>query len=128
MMGRESTLGFSMMRCVASHISSLRARARGSEELNVVFFSLAFARFQQSVPSRYDPSGQILRSLIHDIIDLYEINRKECAGILLDLPNWCREGTFKRKEQEGDQQDEQKTGRSEWVLENMVVEVRPSSL
>jgi nuclear cap-binding protein subunit 1 len=76
--------------------------------------------FEQSVPATYDPNGTVLRSLIHDIIDLYETNRKECAKILLELPLWVVTGTFKSKS--GDEEIDD--NRKDWVLENMVVEVR----
>ncbi|ORY91755.1 MIF4G like-domain-containing protein [Leucosporidium creatinivorum] len=79
----------------------------------------------ESVPGPYDPSGTILRSLIHDIIDLYEINRKEAAGILLELPNWVAPGTFKPKQSDESSEAE---AQSEWVLENMIVESILTSL
>lgn len=67
----------------------------------------------------------MLRSLIHDIIDLYEINRKEAAAILLDLPSWVAPGTFKPKDAPaGDEESAEASAQSEWVLENMIVEVR----
>lgn len=47
------------------------------------------------VPSPSTPSGWILRQLVHDIINIFEINRKDCAKILLELPNWLNSGTFK---------------------------------
>ena len=75
----------------------------------------------QSVPAPYDLSGTVLRSLIHDIVDLYEVNRKECAKILLELPNWLAPGTFKAKDAP---REEDATERKDWLLENLVVEVR----
>lgn len=72
----------------------------------------------QSVPPTYDPNGTILRSLIHDIIDLYETNRKECAKLLLELPMWVVAGTFKASTNDDDD------NRKDWNLENLVVEVR----
>lgn len=76
---------------------------------------------EQSVPAVYDPNGAVVRSLIFDIIDLYEINRKECAAILLQLPKWCKRGTFRGK----DGEDDLPADAREWSLENLVVEVRP---
>lgn len=36
-----------------------------------------------------------MRQLVADIISVYEVNRKECARILLvDLPKWLAPGTF----------------------------------
>ena len=69
----------------------------------------------QSVPGVDTPSGAIIRSLIHDVIHLYEINRKECAKILLDLPHWFSSNTFAPKDKTTDS--------SEWILENLIVEV-----
>ena len=39
--------------------------------------------------------GWTLRSLILDLIHLYEVNRKECAGVLLDLRRDVAPNTFK---------------------------------
>ncbi|KLO09925.1 hypothetical protein SCHPADRAFT_999939 [Schizopora paradoxa] len=39
--------------------------------------------------------GYTTNALISDIIDIFEVNRKECARILLELPRWCPPGTFK---------------------------------
>lgn len=75
------------------------------------------------MPGPYDPSGTILRSLIHDIINLYEINRKECATILLDLPKWLAPGTFKPKIAPAEDEEDDASVKSDWILENMVVEV-----
>lgn len=69
------------------------------------------------MPGLYDPNGAVLRSLIHDIIDLYETNRKEAAKLLLELPLWVVAGTFK-----GTPVEDGEPG-PEWVLENLVVEV-----
>lgn len=80
---------------------------------------------KQSVPATYDPNGTVLRSLIRDIIDLYETNRKECAKLLLELPLWVVTGTFKSKSEEDDGDDDD---RKDWVLENLIVEVGSFSL
>jgi nuclear cap-binding protein subunit 1 len=49
----------------------------------------------QVVPSPSSPSGWVLRQIVHDTITIFEINRKECARLLLELPNWLESGTFK---------------------------------
>ena len=67
------------------------------------------------MPGIDTPSGAIIRSLIHDVIHLYEVNRKECAKILLSLRRWFTSTTFAPKEKTVDS--------SEWILENLVVEV-----
>lgn len=59
-------------------------------ELTCPHFGLA-----QIVPSPSTISGWILRQLVHDTISIFEINRKECARILLEFPNWFESGTFK---------------------------------
>lgn len=62
----------------------------------------------------------ILRSLIHDIINVYEINRKEAAAILLQLPKWLAPGTFAPVLSPGEEPD---ANSSKWILEHIVVEV-----
>ncbi|PVF94764.1 hypothetical protein CPB86DRAFT_788751 [Serendipita vermifera] len=41
--------------------------------------------------------GYLLRSSFEDIIDIYEVNRKEAARILLDARRWFTPGTFRAK-------------------------------
>ncbi|POW21983.1 hypothetical protein PSHT_01767 [Puccinia striiformis] len=41
-----------------------------------------------TVPTRAKANGVILRTLANDVIDIFEVNRKECAKILLELPRW----------------------------------------
>jgi len=43
------------------------------------------------------PEGFLLRSTWSDIIDIYEINRKEAARVLLDSARWFKPGTFRPK-------------------------------
>ncbi|KAE8211404.1 hypothetical protein CF327_g4840 [Tilletia walkeri] len=50
--------------------------------------------FGETVPVFNTPASVILRSIISDIIDLYEINRKEATTLLVELPKWFRLGTF----------------------------------
>ncbi|KAK0546340.1 Nuclear cap-binding protein subunit 1 [Tilletia horrida] len=50
--------------------------------------------FGETVPSLNTPASIVLRSIITDVIDLYEVNRKEASLILVDLPKWFRIGTF----------------------------------
>lgn len=47
------------------------------------------------MPSPSTSAGWILRQLVHDTVEIFEINRKEAARILLELPNWFESGTFK---------------------------------
>ena len=53
--------------------------------------------FGSTVPKRASPASVVLRAILADMIDLYEVNRKEAAKLLLDLPNWLRRGTFGAK-------------------------------
>ncbi|CAO1613652.1 unnamed protein product [Jaminaea pallidilutea] len=53
--------------------------------------------FVESAPTAGTPSSVVLRGTVFDLIDLYEVNRKECARILLSLPKWLRRGTFTGK-------------------------------
>lgn len=88
---------------------------------------------RQSVPSSTSPSGVVLRSLLADVVDLYEVNRKECARILFDFARWCRVGTFVGKSVEptlglcGDAEDEWQVVdgdvRGGWSLDETLVEV-----
>ncbi|PWN49080.1 hypothetical protein IE53DRAFT_370063 [Violaceomyces palustris] len=53
--------------------------------------------FGETVPQSKTPSSVVLRAIIGDMIDLYEINRKEAARLILELPLWLRRGTFAGK-------------------------------
>lgn len=84
-----------------------------------------------SVPTAYDPAGIVVRSLISDLITLYETNRKEAATLLLELPRWFKKGTFKPvggkaqpKEEDEDMAEEESIEGPQWSLENIMVEVR----
>ncbi|EPQ25779.1 uncharacterized protein PFL1_06646 [Pseudozyma flocculosa PF-1] len=50
--------------------------------------------FVDSVPQPGTPSSVVLRAILADMIDLYEVNRKDAARLILDLPSWLRRGTF----------------------------------
>ncbi|KAN0062429.1 Nuclear cap-binding protein subunit 1 [Thecaphora frezii] len=50
--------------------------------------------FADSVPQPGSPSSVVLRAILADMIDLYEVNRKDAARLILDLPAWLRRGTF----------------------------------
>ncbi len=47
-----------------------------------------------TVPAVASPASIVLRGILSDMIDLYEVNRKEAAKLILDLPHWLRRGTF----------------------------------
>ncbi|KAI9063483.1 cap binding protein 80-PB [Trametes sanguinea] len=46
-------------------------------------------------PDPTTPAGFAIRSALIDIIDIFEVNRKECARLLLEYPKWTVPGTFK---------------------------------
>lgn len=64
------------------------------------------------------------------MISMYEVNRKECARILLELPEWILPGTFRSKsintnsrDDEDDEPIVEYPGGKDWILENLIVEV-----
>lgn len=72
------------------------------------------------MPLPDNPSGVVMRSLIHDIVNLYELNRKDAAAVLLDIPRWLAPGTFVSSKRS----DNLDASESKWILENLIVEVR----
>jgi nuclear cap-binding protein subunit 1 len=84
---------------------------------------------KQTVPSLEDPQGNLLRQLVLDVIEIYQVNRKECARILLDLGKWLGKGILKgqkgwRKASGEGGEDEEMLEEGSWVLENILIEVR----
>jgi nuclear cap-binding protein subunit 1 len=71
-------------------------------------------------PDTSTPAGYAVRSALLDIISIYEINRKECARLLLEYPKWAPVGTFKPKS--GASSEAPPEGKN-WQLENTIVEV-----
>jgi len=69
------------------------------------------------------PAGYALKSALLDIIDIYDVNRKECARILLEFPKWTPPGTFRPKPNPppGVQIPDPVPGK-DWQLENTVVD------
>jgi nuclear cap-binding protein subunit 1 len=69
------------------------------------------------------PAGYALKSTLLDIIDIYEVNRKECARILLEFSKWTPPGTFRSKPNPppGIQIPDPVPGK-DWQLENTVVD------
>jgi nuclear cap-binding protein subunit 1 len=69
------------------------------------------------------PAGYALKSTLLDIIDIYDVNRKECARILLEFPKWTPPGTFRPKPNppQGIQIPDPVPGK-DWQLENTVVD------
>ncbi|KZV61795.1 hypothetical protein PENSPDRAFT_592329 [Peniophora sp. CONT] len=74
-------------------------------------------------PNPTTPAGYAARSDIADIMDIFEINRKECARLLLEYPKWTHLGTFKpRPGGPGDEPDRQPIPGKDWQLESTLVE------
>lgn len=91
--------------------------------------------FGASVPAIGSPSGVVLRALVHDLMDLYVMNRKECAHLLLALPLWLRRGTFGGKVSptkglfgDEDQAWTEAVGEGPWSLEDFVLESALSTM
>ncbi|GAA5893972.1 hypothetical protein JCM8208_001295 [Rhodotorula glutinis] len=122
----------------------ISAGLRGDEGVGYDGTRLTLRLFDdESVPSLYDPAGIVVRSLIADLISLYETNRKDAATLLLELPQWFVKGTFKpvgsakqqqqqQQRSDGDdeempQEDKIETG-PQWSLENLFVESVVSSI
>ncbi|RPD62077.1 hypothetical protein L227DRAFT_609933 [Lentinus tigrinus ALCF2SS1-6] len=72
-----------------------------------------------ATPDPTTPAGFILRSNILDIIDIFEVNRKECARLLLEYPKWTLPGTFKARP--GAPPSPPAEGKN-WDLDNTLIE------
>jgi len=55
------------------------------------------------------------------MIDILEVNRKECARLLLEYPKWCVPGTFKPTA--GAPPVEDDPSANNWQLESAIIEV-----
>lgn len=93
--------------------------------------SLSPRWFGSTVPKAGSPASVVLRAILSDMIDLYEVNRKEAAKLILDLPNWLRRGTFGGKvsteaglfgETHEQQEDPQILEESNFSLDDLLVE------
>jgi len=89
--------------------------------------NFSFLLGQQVTPDPTTPKGYAIRSALLAITDIFEVNRKECARLLLEYPKWSLPGTFKPKpgappppEGENGAENEGK----EWQLESTILEVR----
>ncbi|CDR99104.1 related to 80 kDa nuclear cap binding protein [Sporisorium scitamineum] len=90
--------------------------------------SLQLRWFANTVPALASPASVVLRAIVADMIDLYEVNRKEAAKLILDLPNWLRRRTFVGAKISpeaglfGEMDDEQQTGENNWSLDDFLIE------
>jgi len=101
---------------------------------NNSFFTAA-NESESTVPPTDTNDGVYLRTLVEDIINVFEVNRKDCAKILLkDLVRWLPDGTFKSStnsssaQQSGnggtgeDLMDLNPPSESTYILENLLLE------
>jgi len=72
-------------------------------------------------PDPNSPAGYIVRTVLLDIIEIFEVNRKECARLLLEYPKWSLPGTFKPKP--GAPTEETPVDGKDWQLESTIIEV-----
>ena len=79
--------------------------------------------FPQITPDPSTPAGYCLRSAFSDMIDIFEVNRKECARLLLEMPRWFALGTFKPKPGTVPQTDVELKPDMGWQLESTIIEV-----
>ena len=63
-----------------------------------------------------------MRTALLDILDIFEVNRKECARLLLEYPKWNLPGTFKPKP--GVTALGDPVPGKDWQLESTIIEVR----
>ena len=75
----------------------------------------------QNTPDPTTPAGFMLRSNITDIVDIFEVNRKECARLLLEYPKWTLPGTFKAR---AGAPPQPVVENKNWELDNTLIEVR----
>ncbi|KAF8211620.1 MIF4G like-domain-containing protein [Mycena galopus ATCC 62051] len=71
-------------------------------------------------PDPKTPAGYAVRTGILDILDIFEVNRKECARLLVEYPKWTIPGTFKPKPG-GSIVPEPVPGK-DWQLESTIIE------
>lgn len=76
---------------------------------------------RQVTPDPSSPAGYAVRSTILDLVDIFEVNRKECARLLLEVPKWLPPGTFRPRP--GAPPQDVVAGK-DWQLESTIIEVR----
>ena len=69
------------------------------------------------------PAGYAVRADLMDIVDIFEVNRKECARLLMEYPKWTIAGTFKPKPTHDTPERVPVPGK-DWQLESSIIEVR----
>ncbi|KAJ7929117.1 MIF4G like-domain-containing protein [Mycena leptocephala] len=71
-------------------------------------------------PDPKTPAGYAVHTGLLDILDIFEVNRKECARLLLEYPKWTIPGTFKPKP--GGSVIPDPVPGKDWQLESTVIE------
>ncbi|KAI0676720.1 cap binding protein 80-PB [Trametes maxima] len=72
-----------------------------------------------TTPDPTTPVGFAIRSALIDTVDIFEVNRKDCARLLLEFPKWTLPGTFKPRP--GAPPQEPVKGK-DWQLDNTLLE------
>ena len=83
--------------------------------------------YYQITPDPHTPNGYILRTTIMQITNIFEINRRESARLLMEVPKWFASGTFKSAKEaaakpEGDGMVVEPPAGPSWQLENTLIE------
>lgn len=86
-----------------------------------LFVLLAYFIWKVS-PNPKSPAGYIVRTALMDMIEIFEVNRKESARLLLEYPKWSLPGTFKPKPGATTTTDPEPG--KDWQLESTIIEVR----
>ncbi|KAJ7895998.1 MIF4G like-domain-containing protein [Mycena olivaceomarginata] len=79
-----------------------------------------FLRLYDNDANPKTPAGYAVRAGLLDILDIFEVNRKECARLLIEYSKWTIPGTFKPKPG-GSVVPEPVPGK-DWQLESTIVE------
>jgi hypothetical protein len=65
-----------------------------------------------------------VRTDLLDIVEIFEVNRKECARLLVEYPKWTVTGTFKpRPGDPAEASDRIPLPERDWQLESTLIEV-----
>ncbi|WRT66889.1 uncharacterized protein IL334_003852 [Kwoniella shivajii] len=76
---------------------------------------------EEVVPSPESLDGWVLQSLVLDLINIYEVNRKECASLLLSLRKYFPSKTFKPTHPPEDVDSDESTPVSTWSPESLAI-------
>nr|XP_018264090.1 uncharacterized protein I303_03968 [Kwoniella dejecticola CBS 10117]OBR86248.1 hypothetical protein I303_03968 [Kwoniella dejecticola CBS 10117] len=71
------------------------------------------------VPPPETLEGWVLRSLTLDLINIYEVNRKECASLLISIRRYLPQNTFKPVNPPAE--DEDTSSLSTWSVESLII-------